>query len=172
MDDIILFTSTIWLWRKRAREPKAFPLQQREPDLWPLPPVTPSCTCAAEVQTVRGASGVPVVPDVFPSVPGSSPRRWGSPSRGPIKTGLRAQLCLPLVKQSGLWASLAEEVGYMWGACFTATGCRWSPEITTSVTLSKSDQGFAHWVKEQEEGLLETQNSKVFTVSATQNTTE
>lgn len=38
------------------------------------------------VQALHGASGLPVAPDVCQHVPGSSPCRCGSPSRGPIKT--------------------------------------------------------------------------------------
>lgn len=69
---------------------------------------------------------------------GPLPVGVGLPPEARLKPGLLSQLCLLLVKQSGLWASLAEEVGYIWGVCFTATGCLQRPEITTCLTLSKS----------------------------------
>lgn len=98
-------------------------------EAWPLSlwlhhaPVQARTSGTPPAPTMHGARGLPVAPDVCRSVPGSPPRRCGSPSRGPIKTAPLSQLCLPLVKQSGLRASLAEEVGYIWGVCFTATGC-------------------------------------------------
>lgn len=98
-------------------------------EAWPLSlwlhhaPVQARTAGTPPAPTMHGARGLPVAPDVCRSVPGSPPRRCGSPSRGPIKTASLSQLCLPLVKQSGLRASLAEEVGYIWGVCFTATGC-------------------------------------------------
>ena len=111
---------------------------QAKPDSDPVPPRTPAPrTCAAErlggrppPGPQRRASGRPVLPDVCRSVP-------GPPPGARLKTDLRSQLCLPPVKQSGLWASLAEEVGYIWGVCFTATGCLFGPGVGARLTVSK-----------------------------------